>query len=267
MLEGSPGKEKLQAFKNRLDKLVVRDIFTTPDMLAARVTASLGRYLLFDPRRHNFRGPAEHALASLVDVAAALFVDLMRLLNVAGGDHVRTVNSPRYGEFVDMADQHFADFRIQVTRLAGATEAEIARQCMDLENSFGWSLTRLRRGPELDRSWAVFATLMAGLGERVHLLGETAAPSYYASRRGELLDLIDQTIAHRSDHRFHESADRYVGLRHVCQNLILAKLQATSTITIATVRDDIDRVLAIPYFTVDLVLLRQRSAAASAAEA
>ena len=33
--------------------------------LAARVTASLGRYLLFDPRRHNFRGKRRtHVISS-----------------------------------------------------------------------------------------------------------------------------------------------------------------------------------------------------------
>jgi hypothetical protein len=67
-----------------------------------------------------------------------------------------------------LAEQHFADFRIQVTRLSGGTQADIIRQCMDLENSVGWALTRLRREPRLDRTWHEFARFMAGVGERVH---------------------------------------------------------------------------------------------------
>jgi hypothetical protein len=249
LIEQNPGKDKLQAFKARMDKLVVRDIFTTPDMLATRVTASVGRYLLSDPRRHTLRGSLEFAHASLADVAAALFVDLMRLLNVAGGDRVRSANSARYAEFVDMAEQHFADFRIQVTRLSDSTEGDIIRQCMDLENSVGWALTRLRREPRLDRTWHEFARFMAGVGERVHLLADTAAAAYYASRREEILALIEQAMADHLPQAWRDSADRYVELRHVCQNLILARMRQTSAIAIATVRDDMDRVLAIPYFT------------------
>ena len=263
MIEQEPGKDKLQRFKTRMDKLVVRDLFTTPDMLATRVAASVGRYLLSDPRRNNARSGVEFALASLADLSAAVFVDLMRLLNVAGGDRVRTANSARYTEFVDMADQHFADFRIQVTRLTGEAEADILQQCVDLENSFGWALTRLRREPRLDRPWHQFAAFMSGVGEKVHHLASTASPEYYARRRDEILAVIDQQLTGGSQRTWQGSADLYVERRHFAQNLILAKMREISALAIGTVRDDMDRVLAIPYFKIDLVLLRQVVAAAT----
>src|ERR1700693_4565534 len=50
-----------------------------------RSAPSVGGYLLSDPRRNNARSAVEFALASLADLSAAVFVDLVRLLNVAGG--------------------------------------------------------------------------------------------------------------------------------------------------------------------------------------
>jgi hypothetical protein len=46
------------------------------------------------------------------------FVDVMRLTCVAGSDPTRVTNQSRYSEFIDIADLHLNDFRIQVTRLA-----------------------------------------------------------------------------------------------------------------------------------------------------
>ncbi|MBC8448331.1 MAG: DUF4062 domain-containing protein [Chloroflexi bacterium] len=45
MIENEPGKSKLAAFKARLDKVVGRDTFTTPDNLTAKVASRLGRWL------------------------------------------------------------------------------------------------------------------------------------------------------------------------------------------------------------------------------
>jgi hypothetical protein len=53
-----------------------------------------------------------------------------------------------------------------------------------------------------------------------------------------------------------QTSDEYVQIRHFAQQLVLDNMRQTAAIAIATVRDDMDRVLAIPYFTIDLVLLR-----------
>jgi Domain of unknown function (DUF4062) len=106
LMETSPGKGKLFAFKTRIEKLIVRDVFTTPDVLAVRVATSIGRYLLSDPRRHEGGSATKFARNSMADIAAAVFVDVMRMFNVAGGERVREANKSRYGEFVDTADQH-----------------------------------------------------------------------------------------------------------------------------------------------------------------
>jgi CheY-like chemotaxis protein len=45
-VEGDPGRTKLAAFKARIGSAVVLDRFTTPDDLAYKISASLGRYLI-----------------------------------------------------------------------------------------------------------------------------------------------------------------------------------------------------------------------------
>jgi CheY-like chemotaxis protein len=45
-MEPEPGKSKLKAFKNRIETKVVRDIFTTPEDLAYKLSACLGHFLI-----------------------------------------------------------------------------------------------------------------------------------------------------------------------------------------------------------------------------
>lgn len=114
-IEGDPGLSRLRVFKARVQQLVVRDLFTSPDVLASRVTSSIGRYLLADPRRHGAPGATKFARLTLADIAAMAFVDVMRLACVAGSNSARDVNQSRYPEFIDTADLHLTELRTQVT--------------------------------------------------------------------------------------------------------------------------------------------------------
>jgi len=45
MIEEHPAKSRLQHFKQRIGEALVRDDFTTPDVLAFKIASSIGRYL------------------------------------------------------------------------------------------------------------------------------------------------------------------------------------------------------------------------------
>ena len=234
-MEQSRGKEKLIAFKARLEKLIVRDVFTTPDVLATRVATSIGRYLIYDPRRHSGRVSATFARSGLADIATAVFVDVMRMFNVAGGDRVREANRSRYEEFVDMADQHLSEFRMQVTRLASEPDTQLLSSCSEAENGLAWTITRLRRGPTLDRARGDFVVIMAGLAEKVNTLAEVATPDYYATRRREVLKIVEGVLRERQISVSQQSSDEYVWVRHSAQQLFLDSMRQTAAIAIATV--------------------------------
>jgi hypothetical protein len=51
----------------------------------------------------------------------------------------------------------------------------------------------------------------------------------------------------------------FVGIRFAIQTRVLATVTERGAFNIATVRDDVDRRLAMPYFFIDLALLRLMS--------
>jgi hypothetical protein len=257
LVEQDPGRSSLQNFKARIESLVVRDVFTTPDVLGSRVASSIGRYLIADPRRHGAPDAARFARLTLADAATAVFVDLMRLSCVAGGDLARDANQSRYAEFVDIADQHFSDFRTQVTRLADDPDLDTIKKCSDVERGVSWAIVLLRRSPTLDRTWREFVTVLRDLAERVDILADTVSKDYYRERaRGAAL-VIQEVLQNVSPSTLENSADMFVKIRFKAQSAILAKMRAANEFVLGSIRDDMDRRLAIPYFVIDLELLRR----------
>ena len=104
---------------------------------------------------------------------------------------------------------------------------------------------------------------MARLGEKTNTLAGVATPDYYDRRRGEVLKVVEGVLQQSQISISEQSSDEYVHVRHFAQQLVLDNMRETAAIAIATVRDDMDRVLAIPYFTIDLILLRRLVAPAS----
>jgi hypothetical protein len=257
LVETQPGASLLSRFKARVEGLVVRDYFTTPDVLASRVASSIGRYLLADPRRHGAPNVTHFAQVTIADVSTMAFVDVMRLACVAGSDLARTANQSRYSEFVDMADFHLSDFRTQVTRLAADADLDTLTKCADVERGLAWAILRLRRGPSLDRGWREFVGELRKIAERVCVLAESLSGDYYA-RRVEEVASIAETATQRADPATLASApDVFVTLRFSAQSAVIDQMKDSGGFAIATVRDDIDRRLAIPYFALDFALLQK----------
>ncbi len=51
--------------------------------------------------------------------------------------------------------------------------------------------------------------------------------------------------------------DAFVRLRFEAQSLVVAEAKASGKFVIASIRDDMDQRLAIPYFAIDYALLRK----------
>jgi hypothetical protein len=83
--------------------------------------------------------------------------------------------------------------------------------------------------------------------ERSNALAELVTSDYFASRRQEVLAIVQATLERSQISLSQRSSDEYVRIRHFSQQLVLDKMGQTAAIAIATVRDDMDRVLAIPY--------------------
>lgn len=191
------------------------------------------------------------ARIELVNYATALFVDIMRLYCVAGSMAARSANSARYQEFVDVADQHVDDFKTHLTRIYPTAEIGAVTDAERIEKVFKWSVTRLRREPELDRSWSAFAALLFELAEQVDALASKVANEYYDKCRAESLATVSEIPDQFNLHR----PDDFVRARFSTQSRLLFRLQRFG-VKLDTIRDDREHALAIPYFTIDLNLLR-----------
>jgi len=256
-VEPQPAAAQLGRFKSRVEGLVVGDYFTTPDVLASRVASSIGRYLLADPRRHGAPNVARYARTALADISAMAFVDIMRLACVAGSDLARAANNSRYSEFVDMADFHLSDLRSQVSRLSTDTDIDARAKCADVERGLAWALLRLRRGPSLDRSWRELLIELRRIAERVSALAELLSGDYYAERVEEVAPVVQKESNRVDSADLANSPDSFVTLRFSAQSVVIAHMRERGGFAIATVRDDIDWRLAIPYFAIDLALLQK----------
>jgi hypothetical protein len=258
-IEGEPGQSRLIAFRSRVEAAVVSDIFTTPDVLASRVATSVGRYLIAsaDVGRNNSLTTAQFVRLTISDAATMAFVDIMRLFCVSASKRARAVNESRYNEFVDIADQHLNELRIQVTRLAFDARSDIIPMCVDVERSLAWAFTRLRRGPTLDRHWFEYTADLLNAARRVDALANAAGGIHYASRAEEVEEIIKALFErHLGSSRMSDLADQFVQLRFEAQSAVLARMRRRKDFVIATIRDDIDKRLAVPYFTIDFMLLR-----------
>jgi hypothetical protein len=255
-VEPEPAQTRLRRLIGAIDSMLVRDTFTTPDVLASRVATSVGRYLLAQSRQDGGRDTVERFVElTLVDVATMLHVDVMRLFCVASSDAARRANASRYAEFVDIADLHIAELRLYTSRLGPSAPSRLIGLCAEVERRLGWLLTRLRREPYLDRGWGEYLSVLRESSQSVAALASQAGGNDYEAKSLHTLEVAAQTLA--LPEIMLSAPDEFVRRRFAAQSRIVASLQASEGLAIATVRDDIDRRLAVPYFALDLALIRQ----------
>jgi hypothetical protein len=192
----------------------------------------------------------------LVDMTAMTFVDLMRLTVVAASDAARIANEPRYLEFVDIADLHIAEQGTHITRIKDQISPDAMQMYLNVERHMSYLLVRLRRGPRLDRSWVDFSAILAKLALQVLELIEFLHPGRYSGELTEAGSAVHLTNSWEMRPSDRKSADWFVDHRFAAQSFFLEQIRAPDSQPLRTIRDDIDRRLAIPYFAIDATLLR-----------
>ncbi len=195
------------------------------------------------------------ARVALVELTTMLFVDIMRLFCISGSEEARNVNATRYSEFIRIADQHLKELNAQITRLVAARDAALSIAASDVEKRLVWAVERLRGEPVLDRSWSEMATRLTTIAAVTRSFCERAAPEYYARCQTDASAILTEWSLSRSQILL---PDAFVRTRFGVQSRLLARLKATVGLDIGTIKDDIDRILAVPYFAIDDALLSIR---------
>ncbi len=264
MIEEHPAKAKLHNFKQRIDEAFVRDIFTTPEVLAFKVASGIGRYLAEtnqpskdaiaqDAAPRNFKSLAGRAISQTM---AMVFVDLMRLLYVASSTLANFANADRYTNFTEVADQHFGDLRSRIATYSLALDTKSHEQINQLELRLSWMLGRLKREPNLSDSHEQYFEKMRQIGEGLNRFCIANATEQYKYSYENAVAKIKSTLEGFPLNL--NSLDDMFQLRLEAQTQLLKAMRESDGAQIFTIADDMDQNLAILYFVLDYLLLTMR---------
>lgn len=262
MVEDPPAKLKLQNFKRRIGEAVVRDTFTTPEVLAYRIASSVGRYI-GEKSRKDAPDSTPRNLTSLAGRAvsqtmAMVFVDLMRLLYIASGNLANAANADRYTEFTDVADQHFGDLRSRIATYSSALDTRSHEEINPLELRLSWMLGRLKRQPNPEESHEPYFEKMRQIGETLKRFCEANVSEQYKNSNQNAEAQIESTL--KQFPLDLSSHDETWQLRLETQTQLLKAMRTSDGAQILTIHDDMDQNLAILYFAIDYLLLTMRAA-------
>ena len=261
MIEEHPAKSKLINFKQRIGEALVRDMFTTPEVLAFKIAASIGRYLAqinqssrSTPARES--GPQDlKTLAgrAISQTMAMVFVDLMRLLYVTSSELANSANADRYAEFIDVADQHFGDLRSRIATYSLAFDTTSHEQINQLELRLSWMLGRLKRKPNLRNSYEEYFEKMRQIGDGLNRFCISHATEQYKHSYENAVAKVKSTL--KGFPLNLDSLDDTFRLRLEVQTHLLEVARQSDGAQIFTIADDMDQSFAILYFILDYLLL------------
>ncbi|HLL75616.1 MAG TPA: DUF4062 domain-containing protein [Pyrinomonadaceae bacterium] len=265
MIEAQPGKSKLDDFKRRVGEALVRDTFTTPEVLAFKIASSIGRHLAQNqpPGGAIAQGSAPRNLEVLAGRAisqtmAMVFVDLMRLLYVTSCNLANHANARRYPEFIEIADQHFGDLRSRIATYSLALNTESHEQINQLELRLSWVLGRLKRKPDLSNSYEEYFEKMRLIGDGLNRFCIANAGEQYKNSYENAVAKIKSTL---EGFRLNlNSLDDLFQLRLKAQTHLLEAARESDGARIFSISDDMDQNFAILYFVLDYILLTMRVA-------
>jgi|GEM_PF-2781234 len=195
------------------------------------------------------------ALHTISHSMTMVFVDLMRLLYVATSDIAHTANVARYGEFIEVAEQHFADLRNHVARSSNELDAQLNELSLNLDKRISFILGRLKRGPNLYGSHDDCFKKMKQVGQQVDSFCTSAVGKEYL----DVVDLVGaylcRAVEEASITLETASLDSILRLRLYVQSQLLQSGFSLDESKIFTIADDMDQDFGVYYFVLDKKLL------------
>lgn len=188
---------------------------------------------------------------------AMVVVDLMRLLYVAKSDIAREANIEHFGEFIDIAEQHFADLRNHIARSSNELDSQLNELSLKLDKRISFMLGRLKRGSDLHGNEDDSLNKMKQIGQQVDDFCTAAVGKEYK-------DIVDWVDVHFSCavEKFGialetASLNDIFRLRLYIQSQLLKNKLSFDGSRIFTIADDMDQDFGIYYFPLDKKILDQ----------
>jgi hypothetical protein len=257
----TPTPESRAAQRTHLDRLRTVErypgcIFKSPDNLAKHIAYGA----ILDLLAADMANTRPAALAEpLLDMAATVVVDLMRLVCVAGIDVARAANSARYPAFVNKADLDCDEFIEHISRITDYVGPSVVRRCLAVARHATSVLLSVRSWPKLDCNWGELSSVMAKLTAEVLGLAELLSPERYTKKIEQIVSSVIPALRRVTNVPALQSPDGFFLARMKTQSIILSEMNAEISKlggpAIRGIGEDIDRRLAIRYFTIDAMLL------------
>lgn len=195
-----------------------------------------------------------HAYESVIEVSAQCTVDSMRLLYVRASPAAYSANSDRHSEFVALANLHLLDLRSMIERFANALDPETHEQYRRAERRLRWLVATL--APEVaDPTPSVHLfDLMLETAEVVSSQID-ARSRIYGPVRSMVDALIELGSLASPALDIGSRLDLAMTARLRAQTQYISDQPGSPTTGILS---DIDNEFALPYFFIDLALLRTK---------
>ena len=224
----------------------------------ARVLRSKLREMQQPESTPNFSTNSEKATFArriISQTMTMVFVDLMRLLYVAVSDTARAANVARYSEFIDIAEQHFADLRSHLARASIELNAQLNELSLQLERRLSWILGRLKRGPDLSGNEDEYFKKMKQIGQQLNSFCTTAIGKEYENTIHQVDTHLSRAIEDSGIAVETASLNDIFRLRLYVQTQLLHNSRSVDGARIFTIADDMDQDFGIYYFALDQKLL------------
>jgi hypothetical protein len=183
---------------------------------------------------------------------AACMVDILRLCSVRWSSSAYSSNVSRYGEFLHLAQMHFADLRSSIEGLALGAEPSDYEKARKIELRIGWLIDKLGAKPEFPQEPPQEVhSIVLDTHVKIHEFLVAESGFHKISKIVAEIDpsILDKTLI--------DDMNNFFSRRIAAQNELL-KLQERSGSPVQGIWFDVDQELALGYFAIDSILLGGR---------
>jgi hypothetical protein len=188
------------------------------------------------------------ASALLAESFAMLHVDLMRLVVVLFDSTVRAQNHHRLSEFFDVADEQIDALDLQLTGSGRAVPEPTLREAGSLRRNLVRTLQALKHA---ERNIGVQSIVknLHDVGERIDALLRHSTPSQHRDSVSAVRTALDGVPAVDGSR-----------IEQIARRRLRAQSNLLRSSPLRSIAEDFDQTLALPYFLIDLFLLRESAA-------
>lgn len=191
--------------------------------------------------REEFYGVSSGIPATMVRGLSTLVVDLFRMLYVLGSEEAKSLNMDRFAHFVELADQHFEEYRIQIARSAISTDPKLLTVLEEIERECAWVFGQIKRRKDVTFDLSRCFASMKRVTERAYAVFRTSIPDEVSTAEASVDSAYDASLS-----------DRLVGgIKNYCLRLSVQ----SEILPIPTIAFDALQDYSLHYFLIDKCLM------------